>query len=161
MNCKGYGRKWPWPNFKALLQNLPGGTEENHETPQSGWPACRPRFEPGTSQIRSTSVYHSMTMFSDYGYVSSRAPSSACALPVAIWELIYTVDLRVYLLFHRWRWVLNLGEYSMWSSGVKWCTGIRCQCTRYWIFTSFILDWSLYDLLSKSLITFILIHFII
>jgi hypothetical protein len=27
---KGFGMKWSWPNFKALSQLLPGGTEKNH-----------------------------------------------------------------------------------------------------------------------------------
>jgi hypothetical protein len=34
MNWKGYGRKRSWPNFKVLYQQLPGGTEGNHENPQ-------------------------------------------------------------------------------------------------------------------------------
>jgi hypothetical protein len=29
MNWKGYGRKRPWLNFKILVWNLPGRTEEN------------------------------------------------------------------------------------------------------------------------------------
>jgi hypothetical protein len=45
---KGFGRKWPWPNFKVLSWHSPGGIEENHVKPVriafSG-----PRFEPGTS----------------------------------------------------------------------------------------------------------------
>jgi hypothetical protein len=31
INWKGFGRKWPWPNFKVLSRELPGGTEENHD----------------------------------------------------------------------------------------------------------------------------------
>jgi hypothetical protein len=32
--------------FKALSRHLPGGTEENYETPRSEQPIFRPRFEP-------------------------------------------------------------------------------------------------------------------
>jgi hypothetical protein len=32
--------------YKALSQHLSGGTEENHEKPQSGQPVSGPRFEP-------------------------------------------------------------------------------------------------------------------
>jgi hypothetical protein len=39
-------------------RNFPGGTEENHDKPQ---PVFGPRFEPGTSQIRSRN--HSTTAF--------------------------------------------------------------------------------------------------
>jgi hypothetical protein len=35
MNWKGFGRKWSRPNFKVLSWHSPGGTEENHEEPQS------------------------------------------------------------------------------------------------------------------------------
>lgn len=38
MNWKGSG----------LSRNLPGGTQENHERPQSGYPVSWPRFEPRT-----------------------------------------------------------------------------------------------------------------
>jgi hypothetical protein len=31
MNWKGFGRKWSWPNFKALSRHLPGGSKENHK----------------------------------------------------------------------------------------------------------------------------------
>jgi hypothetical protein len=31
MVWKGCGKKWWWPTFKVLSQNLPGGTEEDHE----------------------------------------------------------------------------------------------------------------------------------
>jgi hypothetical protein len=36
MNWKEFGGKQSWPNFKALSWNLPGGTEENYESPESG-----------------------------------------------------------------------------------------------------------------------------
>jgi hypothetical protein len=36
VNWKGVGRKRPWPDFKVLFQNLPGGTEESHGKSQSG-----------------------------------------------------------------------------------------------------------------------------
>jgi hypothetical protein len=35
--------------FNVLSLNLPEGTEEIKEKPQSGWPVSEPRFEPGTS----------------------------------------------------------------------------------------------------------------
>jgi hypothetical protein len=31
MKWKGFERKWLWPNFKVLSQNLPRETEETHE----------------------------------------------------------------------------------------------------------------------------------
>jgi hypothetical protein len=31
MNLKGFGRKRSWPNFEALSQLSPGGTEDNNE----------------------------------------------------------------------------------------------------------------------------------
>jgi hypothetical protein len=38
MNCKEFGRKWPWSNFKVLSCHLPGGTEESHKTlSQDSW----------------------------------------------------------------------------------------------------------------------------
>jgi hypothetical protein len=37
----------------ALSQNLLVGIQENHENPQSGYLVLRPRFEPGTSRIRT------------------------------------------------------------------------------------------------------------
>jgi hypothetical protein len=48
---------------KVLSQHLPGGTEENHEKPQYEELVSRPRFEHGTSRIRSRSANHSTTMF--------------------------------------------------------------------------------------------------
>jgi hypothetical protein len=38
--------------FGAPSLNLPGGTEEIHDKPQSGYPVSRSRFEPITSQIQ-------------------------------------------------------------------------------------------------------------
>jgi hypothetical protein len=47
--------KRPWPNFKILSQHSPGGNEESHkETQDSRSPG--PRFEPGTSRIRSRDI---------------------------------------------------------------------------------------------------------
>jgi hypothetical protein len=37
MNWKGFGRTWSSPNFKILARHSPGGTEENHGKPQSGY----------------------------------------------------------------------------------------------------------------------------
>jgi hypothetical protein len=53
MNSKGYERKRSWTN-------LPRGTEESHETPQT-----RQRFEPGTFRIRRNGVNHSAATFGD------------------------------------------------------------------------------------------------
>jgi hypothetical protein len=49
----------------VLSQNLPVGTEENHEEPQTGQPVYGPRLESGTSRIRSRIVNHSTTTFGD------------------------------------------------------------------------------------------------
>jgi hypothetical protein len=38
MNWKGFGKKRPWPDVKVISLELSGGTEENHENPQSGKP---------------------------------------------------------------------------------------------------------------------------
>jgi hypothetical protein len=51
INWKRFGRKQAWPNFKVTIQHLAGGTEEDHERPQSGWSISGPRFETGISQI--------------------------------------------------------------------------------------------------------------
>jgi hypothetical protein len=37
--------------FKVLSWHSPGGTEENHDKPQSEQPDSGPRFEPGTSLL--------------------------------------------------------------------------------------------------------------
>jgi hypothetical protein len=49
--------------FKGLSRHLPEGTEKNHEKPQSGWLVTGPRFETGTSRIRSRSANHSAVTF--------------------------------------------------------------------------------------------------
>jgi hypothetical protein len=36
MYWKGFEKKELWPNFMALSQHFPVGTEENHEKLQSG-----------------------------------------------------------------------------------------------------------------------------
>jgi hypothetical protein len=56
MNCKGFGRKKSWPNFKALIPYSPEKTEEIHEKSQSEYTTSGLIFEPGTSRIRSKSV---------------------------------------------------------------------------------------------------------
>jgi hypothetical protein len=33
MNWKGFRKKRPWINCKALYRHSPGGSEENHEKP--------------------------------------------------------------------------------------------------------------------------------
>jgi hypothetical protein len=62
MNWKGFERKQSWPNFKVLCRPSPGGTEEKDEKAESGKPFSGPRFEPGTSQIRSRSVDHDFSV---------------------------------------------------------------------------------------------------
>jgi hypothetical protein len=42
--------------FEVLSLHLPGGTEGNHEKPQSGQPVSGPIFEPVTSRIRSRRI---------------------------------------------------------------------------------------------------------
>jgi hypothetical protein len=61
MSWEGFGGKRSWPHFKVLSRHLSGGTEGNHEKPQSGWPVFGPRFETWTSRIRSRRVNHSTT----------------------------------------------------------------------------------------------------
>jgi hypothetical protein len=63
MNCKGFGRKRSWPNFKVLSRYSPGGTEESHKklNPDSRSPG--PGFESWTSRMRNRSVNHLITMF--------------------------------------------------------------------------------------------------
>jgi hypothetical protein len=48
--------------FKALSQNLPGGSEEKHEKPKSGQPAFGRRYEPENFGIRR-STNHSTEKF--------------------------------------------------------------------------------------------------
>jgi hypothetical protein len=49
--------------YRILSLHLPGGTEERHEQPYWGQPVSGPRFEPGTSQIRSRNVIYATTTF--------------------------------------------------------------------------------------------------
>jgi hypothetical protein len=42
----------------VLSMHLPGGTEDNHEIPHSGYSASRPRFEPGDFYIPSRNSTH-------------------------------------------------------------------------------------------------------
>jgi hypothetical protein len=63
MNCKRFGRKRKWPNFKALSRHSPGVTDGKHKKPQPGYTVFRPRFETGTSWIWSRLVNHSTTTF--------------------------------------------------------------------------------------------------
>jgi hypothetical protein len=60
MNWKGFGRRRSWPN----LRYFPGiclKNEKNHEKHKWGLPVSGPRFQPGTSRIRSRSVNQSNT----------------------------------------------------------------------------------------------------
>jgi hypothetical protein len=48
--------KWVWKEavvdyFKVLFRYSHGGTEQNHEKPQSGQSVFLPRFEPDTSRM--------------------------------------------------------------------------------------------------------------
>jgi hypothetical protein len=36
--------------YEALPQHLPGGTVENHDKPQTGYPVSGPIFEPGAPE---------------------------------------------------------------------------------------------------------------
>jgi hypothetical protein len=62
-NLKEFGRKRSCSNFKALSRHSPGGTEENHKKYQPEQSVSGPRFETGTSRIRSRSVNHSTPDF--------------------------------------------------------------------------------------------------
>jgi hypothetical protein len=58
INWKGCGQKRSWPNFKALFQQLPGGTDENHEKQHSRSPGrdlnpLTPKYEAGALTTRS------------------------------------------------------------------------------------------------------------
>jgi hypothetical protein len=63
MNWKELERNRSWTNIEVLFQYSPGGTEKNHENPQSGWPVSEPGLEPETCHVRSTNVNHSTTVF--------------------------------------------------------------------------------------------------
>jgi hypothetical protein len=55
--------KRPWPNFKVLSRDSPGGTEENHGNLNQNSRSPGPRIEAEISRIRSRSVNHSATTF--------------------------------------------------------------------------------------------------
>jgi hypothetical protein len=51
-------------DFKVLSRHLPGGIEENHETPQSGYPVSDARFESRIFISRSgRNANHSALLF--------------------------------------------------------------------------------------------------
>jgi hypothetical protein len=54
MDLKGFGSKRSWPNFKVPSRHSRGGTDENHEKPQSGYSVTgaeiRSRDLPNTKQ---------------------------------------------------------------------------------------------------------------
>jgi hypothetical protein len=68
MDWKGSGRKRLWTNLK-YYPVVSWGTEEKHETPQSGEPMSGPRFETGTSRIGTRIVNHSTTTFGQNGVI--------------------------------------------------------------------------------------------
>jgi hypothetical protein len=49
--------------FKAQSRHFPGGTDENHEIPQSDEQVFGPKFEPRTSRTRIRISNHSATTF--------------------------------------------------------------------------------------------------
>jgi hypothetical protein len=51
-------------SFKALSQHLPGGTERNHEKPQSEYPTVWTRSKPKTFRIRKWRATQSTSMWS-------------------------------------------------------------------------------------------------
>jgi hypothetical protein len=56
-------RKRSWPNFKVLFWYSPGGTNDNHKKPVSGYPVSESRFEPGIPHKQSRIVNQSVTTF--------------------------------------------------------------------------------------------------
>jgi hypothetical protein len=68
VNWKGFGRKLSWPNFWYYpVIRLDGLRKTTKNLNQDSLPPG-PRFEPGTSRIRSRSVNHSTTTFGKYRY---------------------------------------------------------------------------------------------
>jgi hypothetical protein len=65
VNWERFDRKRSWLNFKILFQDSPGGTEENHESPQSGKPDARAENRTRDNRIRSRSITHSTRTFGD------------------------------------------------------------------------------------------------
>jgi hypothetical protein len=53
-------------DLMALCRRSPGGTEKIHEKLNDHIREPDPRFEPGTSRMRSRAVNHSTTTFSDF-----------------------------------------------------------------------------------------------
>jgi hypothetical protein len=51
MNWKGFGRKRSWSNLRFFSQHSPGGTEEDYEKSQSGYPSSGRRFEARTFRM--------------------------------------------------------------------------------------------------------------
>jgi hypothetical protein len=62
-NKVGCERKRFWSNFKVLSQHLLTGDEKNHKELKSQLRVSGPRFEPGTSRIRSRNVNNSAATF--------------------------------------------------------------------------------------------------
>ena len=62
--------------LQALLCHISGVTKEKHENPPSGYPVSRPRFEPGTSRLRSNCVKNSTVTFGEEGFARLRTSSS-------------------------------------------------------------------------------------
>jgi hypothetical protein len=60
------GKDVEWSSHGLVLfQHLPGGTEENHDNPQSGKPVSKLRFQPDTLKVQNRSINHSATTFTE------------------------------------------------------------------------------------------------
>jgi hypothetical protein len=53
MNCKGFGWKQSWPNFKTLHRHLPGGIEKNHKNLTQDSQALGPDLNLGPSEYEA------------------------------------------------------------------------------------------------------------
>jgi hypothetical protein len=89
MNWKARGRKRSWPN-NNVSRNLPGGTEDKYENPQSGSPVAGSIFEPGISRLRSMSVNHSAVMF---GF-----PVSFRSKVLAVYKMTFLLKTYLYMM---------------------------------------------------------------
>jgi hypothetical protein len=82
MSWKWYKKKWSPPNFKALFQQLPEGTEKNHKNPESGKLVCGPKFESDTSRMRSSRPRRSVTAL---GYEHRKINTIRSETPENLW----------------------------------------------------------------------------
>jgi hypothetical protein len=68
MNGKGCGRKCSWPNLKYYAGIRLEGLRKTTKNLNQDSLSPRPRFEPGSSRIRSRSANHSTTTFGALSY---------------------------------------------------------------------------------------------